>query len=149
MPFIKLFVVFVTSGLSIQILLIIRVFVPYFWYLWFLSFIYLNFPLRLSNVIIPPSLFMSAVGRASVYLNLNFPLRLSNVIIPPSLLMSAVARASLSCRSSVAHPSSVAESLPRAAYYFLFSFFSSLIMSENHLDACRLVDAYFRLNLAW
>ena len=55
----------------------------------------------------------------------------------------------VSCRSSVAHPSSVAGSLPRTACYFLFSFFSSLIMSENHLDACRLVDAYFRLNLEW
>ena len=147
MPFIQLFVVFVASGLSILILLIVRVFVPYLWSLRFLSFTYVNFPIGLLNVIIPPSLFMSAVGRASIYL--NFPLRLSNVIIPPSLLMSAVGRASLSCRSSVAHPSSVAESLPRTAYYFLFSFFSSLIMSENHLDACRLVDAYFRLNLEW
>ena len=143
----KLFFVFVALGLSILILLIIMVLDPYLWRLRFLVYVNLNFPLRLSNVIIPPSLFMSAVGRAYIYL--NFPLRLSNVIIPPSLLMSAVARASLSCRSSVAHPSSVAESLPRTAYYFLFSFFSSLIMSENHLDACRLVDAYFRLNLEW
>ena len=118
-PFIELFVVFVASGLSILVLLIIRVFVPYFGSLKFLSFTYLNFPLRLSNVIIPPSLFMSAVGRAYIYL--NFPLRLSNVIIPPSLLMSAVARASLSCRSSVAHPSSVAESLPRTALYMNFN----------------------------
>ena len=32
----------------------------------FLSSTYLNLPLKLSNVIIPPSLFMSAVGRASL-----------------------------------------------------------------------------------
>ena len=65
-PFIELFVVFVASGLSILVLLIIRVFVPYFGSLKFLSFTYLNFPLRLSNVIIPPSLFMSAVVRLFV-----------------------------------------------------------------------------------
>ena len=93
----------------------------------------------------------SSVAQLSVKrLYLNFPLRLLSVIIPQSLLMSAVGQASLSCRSSVAHPSSVAESLPRTAFHFLFSFFSSfIIMSENHLDACRLVDAYFRLNLEW
>ena len=97
MPFIKLFVVFVASGLTILISLIVRVFIQYLWGLKFLSSAYLNFPLRLSNVIIPTSMLMSAVGHASI--NLNFPLRLSNVIIPPSL--SAAGRASLSCRSSV------------------------------------------------
>ena len=47
--------------------------------------------------------------------------------------MSAVSRASLNCRSSVSHLSSAAESLPKTAYYFLFSFSSSWSMSEKHV----------------
>ena len=139
MPFIKLFVVFVALGLSILIFTDNKGVTSL--YLSFRFLFYLNFPLRLSNVIIPPSC------RASI---LNFPLRLFfyisccssvtqlssvflfelpaaiiTVIITLSLSMSAVSRASLNCRSSVSHFFSAAESLPRTAYYFLFSFFSS------------------------
>ena len=167
MPFIKLFVVFVALGLSILIFADSEGVASL--YSIFRLLCYLNFPLRLSNVIIPPSC------RASI---LNFPLRLFfyisccssvtqlssvflfelpaaiiTVIITLSLSMSAVSRASFNCRSSVSLLSSVVESIPRTAYYFLFSFSSSRSMSEsmseNHINACCLVNAYFRLNLEW
>ena len=159
MPFIKLFVVFVALGLSILIFADSEGVASL--YSIFRLLCYLNFPLRLSNVIIPPSC------RASI---LNFPLRLFccvsccpsitqlssvflfekfssiiTVIITLSLSMSAVSLASF----SVSHFISVSEFLPKTACYFLFSFLSSWNMSENHIDACRLVDAYFRLNLEW
>ena len=162
MAFIELIVVFVALGLSILVFAGSEGVASL--YLIFRLLCYLNFPLRLSNVIIPPSC------RASI---LNFPLRLFfyisccssvtqlssvflfelpaaiiTVIITLSLSMSAVSRASFNSRSSVSHLS-----LPWTAYYFLFSFSSSWSMSEsmseNHIDACRLVDAYFRLNLEW
>ena len=57
----------------------------------------LNFPLILSNVIIPPGYLCKL---SCVYL-FEFPAQIINVIIPPSLSMSAVARASPSCRASI------------------------------------------------
>ena len=137
MPFIELIVVFVALGLSILIFagsegvasLIFRL----------LS--YLNFPPGLSNVIIPPSccasilnfplsLFFyisccSSVTQLSSVFLFELPAAIITVIITLSLSMSAVSRASFNCRSSVSLLSSVVESLPRTAYYFLFSFSSS------------------------
>ena len=164
MAFIELIVVFVALGLSILIFAGSEGVVSL--YLIFRLLCYLNFPPGLSNVIIPPSccasilnfplsLFFyisccSSVTQLSSVFLFELPAAIITVIITLSLSMSAVSRETFNCRSSV---SRLSESLPRTAYYFLFSFSSSWSMSEsmseNHIDACRLVDAYFRLNLEW
>ena len=144
MPFIKIFVVFVALGLSILIFAGSEGVVSL--YLIFKLLCYLNFPPGLSNVIIPPSccasilnfplsLFFyisccSSVTQLSSVFLFELPAAIITVIITLSLSMSAVSRASFNCRSSVSH---LSESLPRTAYYFLFSFSSSWSMSEKHV----------------
>ena len=139
MAFVELIVVFVAIGLSILIFAdsvnVVHL------YLIFKFFCFLNLPPRFSNVIIPPSccasilnfplsLFFyisccSSVTQLSSVFLFELPAAIITVIITLSLSMSAVSRASLNCRSSVSHFSSAVESLPRTAYYFLFSFSSS------------------------
>ena len=147
MPFIKLFVVFVALGLSILIFTASEGVASL--YLSFRLLCYLNFPLRLSNVIIPPScrasilnfplsLFFyisccSSVTQLSSVFLFELPAAIITVISTLSLSMSAVSRASFNCWLSVSLLSSVVESLPRTAYYFLFSFSSSWSMSEKHV----------------
>ena len=147
MAFIELIVVFVALGLSILVFAGSEGVASL--YLIFRLLCYLNFPPGLSNVIIPPSccasilnfplsLFFyisccSSVTQLSSVFLFELPAAIITVISTLSLSMSAVSRASFNCRSSVSLLSSVVESLPRTAYYFLFSFSSSWSMSEKHV----------------
>ena len=165
MAFIELIVVFVALGLSILIFAGSEGVVSL--YLIFILLCYLNLPPGLSNVIIPPSccasilnfplsLFFrfsccSSVTQLSSVFSFELPATVITVISTLILLKTAVSRVSFNCRLNVSLLSSVDDQ--RTAYFFLFSFCStrgmSESMSENHIDACRLVDAYFRLNLEW
>ena len=85
----------------------------------------------------------SSVAQLSSVFLFEFPAGILTVIITLNLSMSAVSLVSF----NVSNFFSVSEFLPKTACYFLFSCWRS--MSENHIDACRIVDAYFRLNLEW
>ena len=136
MAFIELIVVFVALGLSILIFAGSEGVASLYFIFRLLS--HLNFPPGLSNVIIPPSccasilnfplsLFFyisccSCVTQLSSVFLFELPAAIITVISTLILSKSAVSQASFNCRSSVSLLSSVVESLPRTAYYFLFSF---------------------------